>query len=75
MNLLNLSLFLSRPVAEVLKRGERVTAESFDMVTIFFSDIVGFTKMASESNPFEVSIEFLSISVEFRILLFSWRMF
>eukprot|EP00794_Sanderia_malayensis_P016937 gene16937-18644_t len=31
---------LPRSVADVLKRGERVTAESFDMVTIFFSDIV-----------------------------------
>ena len=47
---------LIRQVAEVLKQGERVTAESFDMVTIFFSDIVGFTKMAAESSPFEVRI-------------------
>ena len=46
--------FLNRPVAEVLKRGERVAAESFDTVTIFFSDIVGFTKTASESSPLEV---------------------
>ncbi|XP_065051020.1 atrial natriuretic peptide receptor 1-like [Rhopilema esculentum] len=50
---------LPRPVADVLKRGERVTAESFDMVTIFFSDIVGFTKMAAESSPLEV-VDFLN---------------
>ena len=47
-------LYIFRSVADVLKRGERVRAESFDMVTIFFSDIVGFTKLASESSPFEV---------------------
>jgi PREDICTED: similar to ENSANGP00000009149 len=42
-------------VAEQLKRGEAVEAEFFDCVTIYFSDIVGFTALAASSTPLQVS--------------------
>ncbi|XP_059146763.1 atrial natriuretic peptide receptor 2-like [Physella acuta] len=41
-------------VAEQLKSGMSVIPEYFDHVSIFFSDIVGFTAIASQSRPLEV---------------------
>ncbi|CAH2106754.1 unnamed protein product [Euphydryas editha] len=49
-----LNRMLPRTVAEALKRGEPVQAESYDCVTIYFSDIVGFTKLAATNTPMQV---------------------
>ena len=44
-----------RHIADVLAAGGKPEPESHDMVTIFFSDIVGFTKIASVLSPLKVS--------------------
>jgi hypothetical protein len=43
-----------RSVAESLKSGKAVEAVWFECVTIYFSDIVGFTTISALSGPMEV---------------------
>lgn len=49
-------LSYNRAVAEQLKLGKPVTPEYFDEVTIYFSEIMAFIDLASESTPMEVRI-------------------
>ncbi|KIH59802.1 hypothetical protein ANCDUO_09958 [Ancylostoma duodenale] len=44
-------------VAEKLKLGQPVEPETFDCVTLFFSDVVSFTTLASRCTPLQSSTE------------------
>ncbi|CAB3396879.1 unnamed protein product [Caenorhabditis bovis] len=45
---------LPKAVADKLKLGQTVEPETFEMVTIFFSDVVKFTLLASKCSPIQV---------------------
>src|SRR4029077_16852641 len=45
---------LPRSIADRLKRGERVIADSYEEVTILFADVVAFTPFAARESPARV---------------------
>ena len=54
---------MPRSVAEKLKAGKDVEAEMYDSVTIYFSDIVGFTLLSANSSPTQVGYYYNCTSI------------
>ena len=54
MNMALLQQILPAKVAEQILTGKQVEPESFDEVTIFFSDVVGFTNICAAVKPIQV---------------------
>ncbi|CAK9290414.1 unnamed protein product [Gordionus sp. m RMFG-2023] len=50
---------LPKSVAEILKKGQTFVPEQYKQVTIYFSDVVGFTSLSSVSTPIEI-VDFLN---------------
>jgi class 3 adenylate cyclase len=46
---------MPREAADNLKLGQTVAPEVYESATVFFSDIVSFTVLASKSTPLQVS--------------------
>lgn len=45
---------LPKPIAEQLKRGQGIIAESFSDVSVLFADIVGFTELSAQISPIKL---------------------
>lgn len=56
-----------RQVAEKLKQGQSVAPESYENVTVLFSDIVHFAQIARQCSPYQVCL-YLYLLVYFYML-------
>uniref|UniRef100_A0A915BLZ7 Guanylate cyclase n=1 Tax=Parascaris univalens TaxID=6257 RepID=A0A915BLZ7_PARUN len=54
-----LQRMLPKEVAEKLKLGLTVPPESYDSATVFFSDVVKFTDLASKCTPLQVNVSII----------------
>ncbi|XP_069006101.1 atrial natriuretic peptide receptor 2-like [Embiotoca jacksoni] len=50
---------LPKPVADELRQGRTLAAQSYSNATLYFSDIVGFTQLSGTSTPYQV-VDFLN---------------
>ena len=51
-----LSELLPKSIVELLGSGQKVIPESFDNITILFSDIVGFTRISARASPMDIVV-------------------
>ena len=63
-----LYLTLPFPIARDIQLKKRVNAEKIETVTIYYSDLVNFTELYTDSTPFEVCMYVCQV----KILLLHW---